>query len=343
LVAETSASWDGGQVLGLSIGPASLKANLKDAVLGFNDPQIQIGPGRVHFNPLLDLRADPTLILTRGPVLETVDLTPEICQGWFKYVAPLLAEATRARGKFSLLVDGAQVPLFQPMTGRASGQLVIEQATVEPGPLGQQLMQLVNTVKQMTDGNALDALLKSGVATAANSAGQEAWLQMPAQQIGFKMEQQQFIHEGMTLDIKGIQVKTRGAIGADSSLNLVAEIPISDAWIQKQPALAGFKGQSLQIPIGGSLTQPRIDNRALAQFSTQLFKKAAGGQIESKLNGLLNDALQKNLPQLPNGSSSIPAQPASSATQLPALGDTLQKSVEDNLLKGVDRLFGPKK
>ncbi len=343
LVAETSASWDGGQLLGMAVGPATIKANLKDAVLGFNDPQIQIGPGRVHFNPLLDMRGDPQLILTRGPVLETVDLTPEICQGWFKFVAPLLAEATRARGKFSLIVDGAQVPLFQPMTGRASGQLVIEQATIEPGPLGQQLIQLVNTVKQMADGNPLDALLKSGAASALSPATQEAWLQMPAQQIGFKMEQNQFIHDGMTLDIKGVQVKTRGAIGTDSSLNLVAEIPISDSWIQKQPALAGLKGQSLQIPIGGSLTQPRLDNRALAQLSAQLFQKAAGGQIESRLNGLLNDTLQKNLPQLPAGTGGLPAQPASSTTPLQPIGDTLQKSVEGNLIKGLDRLLGPKK
>jgi hypothetical protein len=343
LVAETSASWDSGQLLGMTVGPASIKANLKDAVLGFNDPQIQIGPGRIHFNPLLDLRGDPTLVWTRGPILETVDLTPEICQGWFKYVAPLLAEATRARGRLSLEVDGAQVPLFAPMNGRASGRMIIDQATVEPGPLGQQLIQLVNTVKQMADGNALDALLKSGANQALSPAAQEAWLQLPAQQIGFKFDQQQFINDGMTLDVRGVQVKTRGAIGADSSLNLVAEIPIADSWIQKQPALASLKGQSIQIPIGGSLTQPRLDNRALAQLSTQLIQKAATGQIESRLNGVLNDALRKNLPQLQGGDQGIPAQPASSTTPLQPLGDALQKSVQDKLFQGVDRLLQPKK
>jgi hypothetical protein len=292
---------------------------------------------------LLDLRGDPQLILPRGTVLESVELTPEVCQGWLKYVAPLLADVARARGRFSLAVDGFQVPLSQPLAGRGSGQLAIDQATLEPGPLGQQLVQLVNLVKQMADGNPLDSLLKAPAAATRAATNDDVWLQLPAQQIGFKLDQQQVIHEGMTLDIQGVQIKTRGAIGTDSAVNLVAEIPIQESWILKQPALAGLRGQSLQVPIGGSLSQPRLDGQALAQISRQLLQKAAAGQIESRLNGLLNDTLQKNLPQFPGGTSSVPAQPASSTSPLQPLGDSLQKSVQDNLLKGVDRLLQPRK
>ncbi len=342
LVAETSASWESGQMLGMAIGPATLKANLNDAVLGFDNPQIQIGPGKVHFNPLLDLRGDPQLVFPRGTMLESVELTPEMCQSWLKYVAPLLAEATRARGRFSLVADGVQIPLSQPLAGRGSGQLIIDQATIEPGPLGQQLVQLVNTVKQMADGNPLETLLKSAALPGAASTESAAWLQLPPQQIGFKLDQQQIVHEHMTMNIGGVPVTTRGAIGADSSLNLVAEIPILEGWIQKQPALASLKGSSIQVPISGTLAQPRIDQRALARLSTQMFQKAAGGQIESRLNGILNDALQKNLPQTQAGAAGVPAQPASS-TQLPPIGDSLQKSVEGSLIKGLDRLLVPRK
>jgi hypothetical protein len=101
--------------------------------------------------------------------------------------------------------------------------LIIDQATVEPGPLGQQLVQLVNTLKQMADGNPLDALLKTAASSSASPSESAAWMQLPPQQIGFKLEQQQIVHEHMTMIIGGIQVTTRGAIGADSSLNLVAE------------------------------------------------------------------------------------------------------------------------
>lgn len=342
LVAETSASWDGGHVLGMGIGPATLSANLNDAVVGFNNPQIQVGPGKVHFNPQLDLRGDPQLIFERGTLLETVELTPDICKGWMKYVAPLLAEATRAQGRFSLVSDGIQIPLSQPLAGRGSGQLVIDQATIEPGPLGQQLVQLVNVVKQMAQGNPLESLLKTGALPAVNPTERAAWLQLPPQQIAFQLDQQQIVHEKMVMNVAGVNVTTRGAIGADSSLNLVAEIPILESWIQKQPALAALKGSAIQIPIAGTLTQPRVDYRAVARLSTQMFQKAAGGQIESRLNGLLNDALQKNSPQPQPAASGVPAQPASTTTS-PSIGDALQKSVEDNLLKGLDQLLGPKK
>jgi hypothetical protein len=99
---------------------------------------------------------------------------------------------------------------------------------------------------------------------------------------------------------------------------------------------SSFKFRSVDVGNRGSIN-------ALAKLSTQMFQKAAGGQIESRLNGILNDALQKNLPQTQSGAAGVPAQPASSSSQLPAIGDSLQKSVEDNLIKGLDRLLVPKK
>jgi hypothetical protein len=239
-----------------------------------------------------------------------------------------------------MAVDGWELPLRDPLAGRGSGQLIIEQGVVEPGPLGRQLVQLAQLVKQMAEGNPLDVLLKSPDLTNVNPQQTAAWLQLPPQQIAFKLEQQQFIHERMSLTVAGVPMTTRGSIGLDSSINLVAEIPILENWIQRQPALAGLKGTAIRIPITGSLTQPRVDHRALAQFSTQLFQKAAGSQIESKLNSLLNEALQPSAAQSPTGTNGVPAQPASTGTSS-SPGESLQKAVENNLRQGLDRLFTP--
>lgn len=342
LVAEATAGWDGGEVFGLAVGPATLQASLRESMITLNDPEIQIGPGKIHLRPIIDLRDQPQLIVTQGKILETVDLNPEMCKGWIRFVAPLLAEATRAQGRLSVETDGLQLPLSQPWAGRGSGKLVIEQATIEAGPLGRQLVQLVNTVRHVAEGNPLESLLNPNTSPLANNAATGAWLELPAQQVPFQLDQQRFIHEGLTMNVAGLPVKTRGAIGIDGTLNLVAEIPVLERWIQRQPALASLKGTSIQVPIGGSLAQPRLDHRAVTQWTTQLLQRAAGGQIESQLHGLLNDALQKSSSQL-TPTNGVPAQPASTPTSPDSTNNGLQNAVEENLLKGIDRLLGPKK
>ncbi len=72
---------------------------------------------------------------------------------------------------------------------------------------------------------------------------------------------------------------------ADQSLSLVAEIPILDAWIKDKRELAALKGQSIQIPITGSVTQPRLDTRGLVTFGKNFAFQAGRGMIDEQLRG----------------------------------------------------------
>ena len=52
---------------------------------------------------------------------------------------------------------------------------------------------------------------------------------------------------------------------------------------------SGLKGQSLKIPISGTLAQPRMDQSAVAGLSQQLLQGAA----QQAIGGELNKALDK--------------------------------------------------
>jgi translocation and assembly module TamB len=53
--------------------------------------------------------------------------------------------------------------------------------------------------------------------------------------------------------------------------------------------LSGFKGQSLQIPLSGTLTRPQMDERAIGSLTQQLLQGAA----QQAVGGELNKALDK--------------------------------------------------
>ena len=65
----------------------------------------------------------------------------------------------------------------------------------------------------------------------------------------------------------------------------MAEVPVREEWLRNinEKLLAGLKGYVLQIPIGGTLSRPQIDNRALAELARQIAGSAANRWIENEL------------------------------------------------------------
>ncbi|HAY80151.1 MAG TPA: hypothetical protein DCY79_10140, partial [Planctomycetaceae bacterium] len=98
-------------------------------------------------------------------------------------------------------------------------------------------------------------------------------------------------HRGMQFVGGGeVRIRTTGSVGLDQSLDLVAEIPVLDAWADKSDWLAGLRGQSFRIPVRGTLTDPAVDSRALQQIGKQALQGTA--------NRLLEQGIQRGLQEL---------------------------------------------
>ena len=78
---------------------------------------------------------------------------------------------------------------------------------------------------------------------------------------------------------------------------LTAVIPIDDDWIDGNKYLAGLKGQSLSLPIGGTVSQPQIDKTMINQLSQDLVRKTASAAaqtaVQEKLTPKINEYQQK--------------------------------------------------
>lgn len=286
LVARIGAGWDSANVYNTQLGLAQVDANLANGVLHITPLKISVGEGRLQIAPTLHVNTEP-LWMTIEPqtVADQIRITPEMTSNWMKYVAPLLADATNAEGTFSVSLAKAEIPLMQPMDGRIDGEFVIHGGALGPGPLATQFIELASQIKR---------LVGKGESKVMNST--KTWVELAEQHVAFQVAENRVYHEGFQMIIDGVLIRTRGSVGMlDESISVMAEVPIMDEWIDGTPALAGLKGQVISVPVGGTTSNPKLDQRALAQVSTQLARSAATGFIQEKLGTKLQEKLGSEL------------------------------------------------
>lgn len=311
---ESKLGWESGKIGPLPLGPAELQLKLASGIAELQSGPIPFSGGIVRVAPRVDFRSPaPVVLVPSGPLAENITLSPEICRDWLKYVAPLLADVTSAQGAIGLDSEGLQLPIADPLAARIKGQIKLHNVTVGAGPLATQLIESVQGIR---------ALLRPAE---GESKDLKVWMKLEEQTVPFTVQDRRVYHEGLTMSVKDITIRTKGSVGFDQSLSMVAEIPISDGWLGTEPWLQGLKGQSLQIPVGGTVTRPVLDKQAIQQLSMQLVQRTAANQ----LNTVVGDQAQK-LQSKVDG-------------QLNKLQNDLRDKLPGDFQQGLDKLFGPPK
>ncbi len=279
LTAQSSLGWQGATLYGLKIGAGEISASLGKGQLDVKPLNLPLSEGKLTFAPQFDLQHEPAkMLLGQGPLISEVRITPEVCATGLKFIAPALADATRAEGKFSVNLAGGQLPLSAPATGDIGGQLTVHNVSILPGPSAKSMVALSRQIIAMAKGQ-----------TPAGDSDDRAVLTMNEQAIEFRMVNGRVYHQGMTMQAGEVTIRTRGSVGvADETLDLVAEFPIKPEWAAKSPLLAGFGDRPISIPIRGTLSHPQVDGQILQQLGAQLIQGAARNAIEKNLEGGLD-------------------------------------------------------
>ncbi|MDA1179152.1 MAG: hypothetical protein O2931_10195, partial [Planctomycetota bacterium] len=266
------AGWDAARFLDLAVGSGNVKANLADGLVRFDPIETQLGDGSLSVHPVLDLRStEPTVLLQSPAHLDRLRLTPEVCRSYLKYLAPLVADVAESQGVFSVAVSAARLPAYHTTEMAVDGQLVIHEAQVGPGALSQQVLSAIQTVRQ---------LARSGGEAGGGTATQ---LNLPEQTIQWQVRDGRVYHEGFTIQIGDVVMKTRGWVAMDDSLQLVVEVPVQPGWVESKPWLKSLAGTSIQLPVTGTLRRPLVDQRGLAQMGTQALQGAAQDAVRSEV------------------------------------------------------------
>lgn len=261
-----TAGWQWANVYGFRTGPAKFEAELGRGLFRVLPTEIGVGQGgKLRLAPEGRLGPGPVEVVhAPARVMETIEISPEMCQQWLGYVAPVLAGVADARGRFSVDLDALRVPVNDLTKGDAAGRMTIHDVEIGPGPMIQEIAVLL------------------GGGSAAKLARESV--------VPFRLAQGRVYHQNLELAFPDVTIRTQGSVGLDQTVAMLIEMPLPARWLGNNPALEAFKDQIIRLPIGGTLQRPAIDRRALdgvlADMSRQALQNAARKEINKGIESL---------------------------------------------------------
>jgi len=312
--------WEELVAMGIPLNRGQLDMQLRDGMLGLQKPFIiQAEEGRIILSPTVRLTPGPMeVLIPNGPVVDQFKMTPEMAHNLMKYMAPVLADATKVEGRFSVGVTEGRIPVDQWQRMTLTGKATMHGLQVMPGPKSEMWVGLARQVKGIVSGGGLAALAggaggdgstTSLVGTGLSAAGsllnggglqglagaagqgtgdgadqkQTVLLRMPEQTIDYAVQDGRVYHQGLTMEIDNLVVRTRGYVGLDNTLGLVLEVPLRDEWIQKVPALAQLPNKAIALNVGGTVDKPQVNSAELKQLVMSLGQNVLQEKV---LNGV---------------------------------------------------------
>jgi hypothetical protein len=258
LTGQGGAGWQWADVYGFVIGPGAIEGQLRDGIVRINPLNLAVSEGKLVAAPQIRVAPGPLeMRLPKGPLLEQVRITPQMCDHALQYVAPVLAGVADAEGTFSVELDDCRVPLADPYTADISGRFKVHSVAIGAGPLVRELAVLFNRATSVQ-------------------------LQQEST-VAFRMVQGRIHHKDLELVFPDVTIRTRGSVGLDRTLALVAEMPVPKKWIGNNLLGDALKNQTIELPIGGTLDQPKIDPRALQETSARILQQSAGNLLRNEL------------------------------------------------------------
>ncbi len=283
--------WQRARLYGFAFGPSSAQARLEEGGLRIEPFEVAVNEGHVRLAPELRLAATP-MLLTHGSgrIIDQVRITPDMCREWLRYVAPVLSETAEAEGTFSVDLDGMNMPLDRPGALEADGRVTLHSVQVAPTPLAQELGLLVLRVADLFRIN-LPGRRSADDLAALWSRPARVRLKRESQ-VPFRVAGGYVHHENVVLEFQDFTVRTRGSVGFDQTLSLVAEVPIRDEWLRSERLRSAFAGKVLRLPVGGTLGRPKVDLRGLERLASDFLREAATDALQGELDRQLERLLR---------------------------------------------------
>ncbi|MCH8922040.1 MAG: hypothetical protein IIA67_02690 [Planctomycetes bacterium] len=286
ITADVQLGWREIDFYGLKAEHGTLQVKLSGGQITVAPLDLKVNQGRVTAAPAVRLTGKhAVLLLGKGPLARDIVLTKEVCAGGLKYIAPVVADAVDAQGRFSIDLDGASVPLSAPEETKLSGRLTVHTIKLTPGPLTGQFLQLAGRLETIFRGGGLAGRVADTTVTMREN-----------QQVEFRMAHGRIYHQGLELIAAGAVIRTSGSVGIDETLDLVVELPIQEKWIGRDSRLAPWRNRVIRIPIRGTLSRPKVDARVLGDLAAHLARQAGQKFLQDQINKRLEKLLQPRGP-----------------------------------------------
>jgi hypothetical protein len=195
-------------------------------------------------------------------LLADARMDPPVASGVLAYIAPVLADAARTSGRFSLSLDRARLPVGDPGGGTLSGTLSMHEVVVGPGPL------VADLIESLPAGFPRPTSIR--IADESH--------------VKFRLADRLVSHEGLEFGVplpngRRLDVQSSGTVGIDDrGLDLKLMLPIPADLPQDRPVVAALAGKTISLGVAGTLDEPRVVfdgsiRQAAEQFALDLLER----------------------------------------------------------------------
>lgn len=266
LKGEAGLHWDKVEAYRCQIGAADIKATLDKGQLRLTPIHTTLNEGKLHLDAGLRLLPGPAEVFApRGLVIERARITPAMCNDALGYALPALAGVSEVEGLMSFELDHAHMPLEDPSRADVKGTLTLHDVRVGPTPLLREI-----------------SLLFKGPAPARIK--KEA--RIPIYLASGKVH-----HQNLELIFSDFAIATSGWVGLDGTLGLLVDLPVQSSWVGGDRIGKALEGRVIRVPLTGTLSSPKLDQRAFQNTLAQLVRDVTGSVIRNELEERLKKLL----------------------------------------------------
>jgi len=282
---KANLGWESGEVAGVVFGASAIPITMTETTVAIREAIVPVDQGRITASADIHYLPGPMWMDVKpGVIAQNLRMTPKLSDRWLQYLAPMVAQATRIDGTFGVELMEAAVNLENPMQSRVRGQLQINQVNFDAGPVTNQLLSSIQQIQMIAKGRAADAVAGEKNRNLAT---------LPTQSVDFDFAGGIITHQRMFMVVDKARVITSGQVHVDGNLNLVTQVPLDADWLGSD--LKALAGQSVTLPISGTLSRPRLDPAAIRNLVTQLGTQAIQSQAENYLEKQFNRGLDRLL------------------------------------------------
>ncbi len=280
-------------VYGIKLGPAPIVVRARGGQVLVDPISTTLNEGHIRLEPeivLQDTKGDPLLRLGKDSSIRDAQINDDVSRRVLAFVAPVLEGATRVGGRVSVDLDHAEFPLKSGRSRSAvvEGLVVFDDVAFAPGPLANDLLGAIGR---------RDASLK---------------LDRP---VTLTIADGRVNQSGLAIPVGGLtRIELAGWVDFDRNLALTATLPVTAAMLGNNPLLSDIAaGTQVRLPIGGTLSNPKVDREAFTAGLKDLGKSLL---TRGATRGALELLMRATRPKDPNAA---PAPPPPTAEERKAL------------------------
>lgn len=265
---STTVSWTEATAYGLQSRNGKVKLSMLGDQINMTPISLPINNGRILKLPTLDLSTQPLSVeFEKGLTLDRINLTEQICSDWLRFVSPLLSDATRPSGTFSVLPEAGKFQLENMQEADLAGKINIHRAQVRPGPLTDELLDMVSAIRILQERNRNDLL----------------FMEMSNQTIEYRVVDGRVHHAGFQFNVGDFTFDSRGSVGFDETLDIVITMAFPRDIAERGPILQSITSQPLEFHLTGTMKDPKIKGEELKEMGKRIGIQAAEGLLQKIL------------------------------------------------------------